>query len=305
MPPFKTQAIHSLLNTRSTLITLSLVIICASPAGADGFSATASATASASCVGLNAQNVTGATSASAAASISGSYGDVVGCGDPANDGAGEAASAMSAANLATGLLQASATGVTSITPPMGGGGAYAEFTDDLNIIPVGAGILIPGSAMLTLTLDDSSLIVDPGNLGSQASIQATIYASQDGINMTPVVGTCVVGTFPVTLPTSEACQLALQMPIGIDASDSTFSFTMLLNVNAVDGEAEAFNTAQAGLILPAGDTFTSASGVFLTDLGGGESPQPTPEPASIALLSAVLLSLAALRPRKADIAGRN
>jgi hypothetical protein len=274
-------------------IALVLIAMCASPAGASSvFSATASATASAACVGVNGQNFTNPTSASASAEIGGSYGDIVGCGDPANDGASEFSQGMAAANLATGLLQASALGVTTATPPSGGGSAYAEFTDDLNIIPIGAGSLIPGSAMLTLTLDDSSLDADSGTLGSQASIQATIYAVQNGINLTPVVGTCVVGTIPATLPTSEQCQLTLQMPLPIDASDSTFSFTMLLNVSAVDGDAEAFNTAQAGLILPQGDTFTSASGVFLTEQG-----ESTPEPASLALLSAGLIGLAFVRRR--------
>ena len=123
---------------------LVLIAMCALPAGASSlFSATAYASASASCVGLNVQSVTNPASASASASISGSSGDVVGCGEPANDGLSEYSQGMSAANLATGVLQAYGLGQTEASPPGGGGGAYAEFTDDLTMIPTGAGSLIP------------------------------------------------------------------------------------------------------------------------------------------------------------------
>jgi hypothetical protein len=92
----------------------------------------------------------------------------------------------------------------------------------------------------------------------------------------------------------EQCQLALQLGLPIDASDSVFSFTMLLNVGASNGYADAFNTAQAGVILPAGDTFTSASGVFLTQQG----EESTPEPASVVLLGVGMTTLFWIKKRK-------
>jgi hypothetical protein len=138
-----------------------------------------------------------------------------------------------------------------------------------------------------LTTQDTS-----DNPNSLAYIQAWIYASQNGFNLAPEEESCTVSILPPTPLTTEPCQLTVQMAIPIDASDSMFSFTMLLNVDGSNGFADAFNTAQAGLVLPPGDTFTSASGVFLTQQGG---PESAPEPSSVALLGAGLLALAVVR----------
>ena len=275
--------------------------MCASPAGASSlFGARATAGANCGCSGSNTQVVTDPTSASASANFSGYYGEIVGCVDPTdpNYGALDYAEGMSAANLATGLLQASALGGDSVSGIIigGGGSAMAQFTDTLNIIPIGAGILIPGTAVLTLTLDDSDVGVVSNTVGNLSYIQGTINAVQDGINLTPVVGMCTVGGLgpnPPVGPEAEQCQFALQMGLPIDASDSMFSFTMLLNVGSANGYADAFNTAQAGVVLPAGDTFTSASGVFLTQQG-----ESTPEPASVVLLGLGMTALLWIKKRK-------
>lgn len=305
MPFFSTRAMGLVLHARPTLITVVLAVVWASPAGASTlFGAKASASGNWGCGGSNVQVVTDPISASASANFSGYYGEIVGCADPTNPnyGATEFAEGMSAANLATGLLQASGIAGNAVSGiPIGGGGsATAQFTDTLDIIPIGAGVLVPGTAMLTLTLDDSAVGVSPLAVGNLAYIQGMIAAVQDGINLTPVVGTCTVGGDGPNLPPppdEEQCQFALQMGLPIDASDSVFSFTMILNVDAANGYADAFNTAQAGVVLPQGDTFTSASGVFLTQEG-----ESTPEPASVVLFGLGMTALLRIKKRK-DAAG--
>lgn len=291
-------------NLRLTLIASGLAVTCALPAGASTlFSATASASGNGFCGGFSVQNVTNPISASASASFSGFAGETPACLDPTDPrfGAIEVGDGMSQASLATGVLQASAEGGDSLPIKSDGGGAYAEFTDTITVLPIGAGLLMPGPGILTLTLDDSSLGLAEDTGGSYSYIIAMIAATQNGIPITPSANnTCMLSFMPVT-PDTAQCNAALQLAIPIDASDTTFSFTMLLNVGSDDGYADAFNTAQAGLILPAGDTFTSASGVFLTEQGESS----VPEPASIALLFAGLLGVAAVRMRKAGIAWRN
>jgi hypothetical protein len=272
-------------NSQPTIaITVGLIAVWVSPAGASSFSTESYASAIAACAIETPQMtslVTGATSSAATETNTGSGGAYCDPGSPFN-GAFTAGDASASADLASGLLRADAAGgsdpIFSEVNPAGGGNAFAMFTDTLDVIPIGAGIFVDGTAVLTLnidgTIEDGSIIYGQIALGGGALGSTIQYCNQSEANIN--------GT--------EACQLAIQLDVPVSALDSTITFTMTLSAGTWQGEADAYNTGQAGVILPAGDTFTSASGVFLTQQGSD-----VPEPVSLALFGSGLLLLGLLR----------
>jgi len=219
------------------------------------------------------------------------------CGPALYDGTFEGASATATADLASGLLKAYAillTNPSHYNPDQGiqnisDAEGQAQFYDTLDILPIGAGNIIPGTAMLTLNID--------GYIQGNAYIFGEI-AGTGMLGQTVAQQYCNPPNGAESIPyvtSYTPCQLSIELPIPFAASDPTFSFYMILQVGEKDnGDADALNTAQAGLILPPGDTFTSASGVFLTQQG-----ESTPEPASVILLSMGLAALAWIKRRAA------
>jgi hypothetical protein len=194
---------------------------------------------------------------------------------------------LGGADLASGQLRAYAFSFTS--PDLAGVGteAFGEFTDTLTILPPGAGITFSDDATLILTVD--------GDYVNAAYIYGQILASGMFAPQS-VTQYCnqPVGGVITDSGSVNSCQLSIQLSVPFSNSDPTFTFTMLLLSDAAGtGIADAYNTAQAGVILPPGYTFESGSGVFLT------SQQPdTPEPASIVLLSVGLAALIGIKRRR-------
>jgi hypothetical protein len=214
------------------------------------------------------------------------------CGTSTFDENFESAEAMSAANLATGQLRAYALAADAPGTPNGASAyAFAYFVDTLTIIPPGAATTFSDVATLYLTID--------GTVAGYGAISGQIGASNAVTSFGPIVQGCnypAAGT-PQTPVDQSACNIAMQVQVPFSSADPSFTFKLLLAANGIGydlGEADAFNTAQAGVILPPGYTFTSASGVFLTQQG-----ESTPEPASVVLLSMGLMALAWIKRRVA------
>ena len=193
------------------------------------------------------------------------------------------ANATAIANLGTGQLHAfaRADGPSIAT-------AKAIFYDLLTLIPQGGfadasfpvtfnltvDSVLSGNALVTDQLQVSSLLNSKNVLGSLCSGSitgcfgnTTLTATVDVLTSNPIV--------------------SVQSFLSVNADNCRNGFP---NCSTdLHGLADAGHTAQISLQLPPGFTFTSDSGVFLTQV---------PEPSTVLLLTSGLLAIAATRRRR-------
>jgi hypothetical protein len=191
--------------------------------------------------------------------------------------------ALAAADLPSGALRASASGATWVGATVVEGSA--SFTDRVTVI------VPPGwssaSFPVTVALDVTGSIV-PGGASDGARILATLGVDVLSGN----VQYCAASGGFVDTFCGGAIDNDPHLTRTFDLSTASPGFTLTGTLQASaygDAVADASNTAQLGVALPDGFGFGSDSGVLLT----------APEPASSAMLAAVLGALAILRVRAA------
>lgn len=194
------------------------------------------------------------------------------------------------ANLETGILRDYA-----VAPPRP---SEADFSYALAQSRIGDVITFAPSASGTAYLHwsaDGSLTAFDGASESSASMSIIVAGGTNRIDETHAytnfscapynVTSCEAGTH-----FSQSGMVAFEI-----AGDNPIDIQAVLGTNPSDGGTGDFsNTGRLYLVVPAGETFTSASGVFLAEASPVTS---VPEPASLSLLIEGMALLAARRMR--------
>jgi hypothetical protein len=194
------------------------------------------------------------------------------------------------ADLATGVLAASASGEDTALNVQNDTGR-AAFSDAFTLVLQGyTGTVVP--VIVGLTVDTVSLGVD-----SVVSDQllVTSYGVANGCQATTPSQFCGPS------PPLDNTPLDLSLSLNVSTSDLTVDFSAFLYAQASGpgSSADASDPGQLSISLPRGVTFTSASGVLLTDV------QAVPEPSTLSLIVAALAGMVLLRRRKAGGAGHS
>lgn len=179
--------------------------------------------------------------------------------------------AFASADLATGQLKAKATSTAGTGS--GADGAFAEFQDTVTVIPP-AGYSSPTiHVVLGMAVDanfqgeNSSTF--PSHLLTTLLAQISPYASAVGYYCLSSNG----GGYPC--PPNSASP-AVAVAFDLPAASPSFTFDATLEVRAeADGLVDAADTGQLSLTLPAGVTYSSASGTLLSQ---GPKPADTTAP---------------------------
>lgn len=181
------------------------------------------------------------------------------------------ASSFASANLATGTVRAQAAGnSTIINGPYGAAIASAEIFDVLTFTIAGAGPTTVTDITVNYDLDGS---ISFGSLAQHNESDSLFFGSAFTSFSSDSAQTWAASNFVSSDPTNGV----FQGTYALVGSSVSLNVEMTLDLGCEDGCSEDFsNTSQIGLSLPSNVSFTSASGVFLT--------QSVPEPSSWAMM---------------------
>jgi hypothetical protein len=170
-----------------------------------------------------------------------------------------------------------ASGTLGVLAASGHVNTSASFFDTVTVVPT-------GGVLATTTLATVRLTVDGILLGTNATAGFSVQTG--GIRE----AVCLESSGAIV---PSACELVssfektLSRDVFVDLSSPSFLLAVTLLANASSGSvADISNTARLSLILEPGFTFTSASGVLLSQVDG---VAPVPEPSTLALLASTAL----------------
>jgi hypothetical protein len=172
--------------------------------------------------------------------------------------------------------------------------AYTDISDTITVFaPPGTTNYAPVTIGFTLT----GRLEDVGQIYGDLDINGVLIASSEADTAGQSINsfglaTCQSATQSVGI---TDCSVTIQTPVQLSATQNQFNFDLtVLTTTSYEGIADASSTALAFMTLPPGYTFTSVSGVFLTEPQVDDS---APEPGSLWLLGAGLAVLTWIKRR--------
>ena len=197
--------------------------------------------------------------------------------------------ASASANLATGVLASQAECCATNPPYISSGqaGALAQFSDSITLVlPTGyTGSTVP----ITLNFG-----VDTSNIIGTGVISDVLNASVVGTLIGGGIGGCFSTDAPDFCGTPASTPLDLAVSFNVPTGDLLLNFTASLRAQATHpgSSADAADPGHFSINLPAGVSFTSGSGVLLSEAAA------VPEPSSLMLLLSGIAGLGFLARRR-------